>query len=111
MNAIPLEQLTMATFSRCVNSHFRVWVGAGQSVEMKLAEVTTPPGAASHPGVECFSVIFAGPAAPLLPQRIYTFENDNIGRFDLFVVPITQDAGGIRYQAAFNRLIRRNQPG
>jgi hypothetical protein len=44
-----------------------------------------------------------------LPQRIYGFENESVGRFDLFIVPIGRGAEGIRYQAAFNRLIKPAQ--
>jgi hypothetical protein len=51
---------------------------------------------------EPFSLVFAGPAAPVLPQSIYRLENDDLGALEIFLVPIGRDAGGTRYEAAFN---------
>jgi hypothetical protein len=115
MNMVPLEQLTMESFSKWVKTRFRVRITPTETMEMELAEVTSPPTAPGntpgHSGYESFSVIFTGPSEPVLPQRIYAFEGEGIGRFDLFIVPIGRDSGGARYQAAFNRLIEPAQAG
>jgi len=95
-----LEDLHQTVFEPLVHSAFRVSDGAGTSVAVKLVEVA---GHSTDPGQECFSLIFTGPSEPLLPQRIYTFEHEEIGAFALFIVPIGQTAAGIRYQAVFNR--------
>jgi len=111
MNTVPLEQLTMDAFSKWLKTRFRVLLTPADAVELELVEVMSPPLSARNPGFESFSVIFAGPAEPLLPQRIYTFDNAGIGQFDLFIVPIGREAGGIRYQAAFTRVIKQTQTG
>jgi hypothetical protein len=115
MNLVPLEQLTMETFSKWVKTRFRVQTSSTDAVEMELAEVSLSPAIPGNPptrsGCESFSVVFIGPAEPVLPQRIYSFENSVVGRFDLFIVPIGRDSSGTRYQAVFSRLIRPPQSG
>ncbi len=49
-----------------------------------------------------FSIVFRGPGDILLPQAIYRVEHDQIGTFDLFIVPIGRDTAGLRYEAVFN---------
>ena len=49
--------------------------------------------------------LFNATARPVLAQQIYPFEHDRLGRFDLFIVPVGQDAQGLAYEAVFNRLI------
>ena len=48
-----------------------------------------------------FSIVFRGPGDVLLPQRIYMIEHEEIGAFDLFLVPIGPDERGLRYEAIF----------
>ena len=48
-----------------------------------------------------FSIVFLEPAAEVLPQAIYRFDHDELGAFELFVVPIARDADGTRYEAVF----------
>jgi hypothetical protein len=45
--------------------------------------------------------VFRGPGDVLLPQRIYRMEHEEIGVFDLFLVPIGPDEIGLRYEAIF----------
>ena len=94
---------TRDAFAQCLGQPFRVHVGSTDSVEMVLAEVTAPR---RHPGVPAgdrpFSLIFRGPRAPVLPQKIYPMENDRLGRHEIFIVPVGPDADGMRYEAVFN---------
>ena len=50
---------------------------------------------------EPFSLVFEAPA-PLLPQRIYSFSHDEMGRQEIFVVPIAKVESGFQYEAVFN---------
>jgi hypothetical protein len=34
-------------------------------------------------------------------QRTYPFEHDDIGRFEIFIVPLGPDREGLRYEAVF----------
>jgi len=110
MDVTPLEQLTRADFAALTRTKFRVWIDAQDSVEMELAEVTAPriltANGAKNATYENFALNFLGPAGRLLAQRIYGFESAAIGRFELFIVPVGQDASGVQYQAAFNRLVK-----
>jgi hypothetical protein len=49
-----------------------------------------------------FSLVLRGPRAPLLPQATYALLHPRLGRVELFLVPIAQDAQGARYEATFN---------
>ena len=108
MKTTRLEELGFESFGRLVKTRFRVWVGAGEVVELELEEVTPPRLAPARGGknadYESFSLLFLGPADRVLPQRMYPFECEPLGRFELFIVPIGRDQHGVRYEAAFNRL-------
>jgi hypothetical protein len=110
MNARPLEQLTHIDFSKAVNSKFLVSGESQDPLEFELTEVTTPritvAGAPKNSTYENFALLFRGPVDRPLPQRIYCFESAVLGRFELFVVPTSQDTTGIHYQATFNRLVK-----
>jgi hypothetical protein len=112
MNRLTPDQLTLENFSLWQKTKFRVPLDPANTVELELTEVNTllNPGTTqaviNQPVQESFSLIFHGPKDRFLPQRLYAFENDRIGRFELFIVPIGQNAGLIQYQAVFNRLIK-----
>ena len=86
-----------------MKSAFRLHLVSGDVEELTLIEVKplTPPGA----GVarkDPFSAVFrAGPASPA-EQKIYILENEDLGRMELFLVPIGPDEVGMRYEAIFN---------
>jgi hypothetical protein len=75
-------------------------------VEVELIELAD---GRSSPGHEVFSLLFRGPGKPLLAQRLYPFEHDAIGMFDLFIVPVGRDERGIYYEAVFNRLVKAGE--
>jgi hypothetical protein len=92
--------LTEAEFSKHVNTKFRVAVDP--PVELELTQVK---GYSSKPneetGMERFSLFFAGPEH-YLEQKTYALEHEQMGAFDLFLVPVSRDANGYRYEAVFN---------
>src|SRR5262245_17580813 len=98
MKRVSLDELTFTKFSALLNAPFRVHLDQSNVVQFRLVAATGQP--------ESFSVVFTGPADRLLPQKIYPFEHDQLGRFDLFIVPIGKDAQGIQYEAVFNRVSR-----
>jgi hypothetical protein len=112
MKTVRLEQLGFESLARLVKSKFRVWVGANDALELELYEATsphvTPAGGGTEAVFESFSLLFLGPVDRLLPQRSYAFECEALGKFDLFIVPIGRDQSGVRYEAVFNRLTKRN---
>ncbi len=48
-----------------------------------------------------FSLIFRAPPGDVLPQRIYPLDHGALGHLEIFLVPISSDATGVRYQAVF----------
>ena len=95
-------QPSFPMFGECLGSRFRVVPDDGAVVELTLIEATklTSRGHPARP--EPFSLVFRGPAGLRLPQRIYSFEHEALGAFEMFIVPIVPDGQGPRYEAVFN---------
>ena len=93
--------LTEAEFSKHVNTKFRV---AGEPpVELELTEVKGYLSKENEQtGMERFSAFFVGPPNRYLEQRMYAIEHEQMGAFELFLVPVSQDQSGFRYEAVFN---------
>jgi hypothetical protein len=97
-----IEDFTPATFSELVGEPFELSLDDGSAFELEVVSVTPAP---THPGEarqrEPFAVVFRGPVEPVLPQRIYAFEHEAVGAFELFIVPIGPDGSGMQYEAVF----------
>jgi hypothetical protein len=97
-----LEEFTIETFSGRINERFRISADESGVVDAILTEATTADAAEATLGTRVpFSLVFRGPLEPILPQRIYRFEHDALGEFDLFIVPIGPDESGMQYEAVF----------
>ena len=93
--------LTEKEFSKHVNTKFRIT--DDNPVELELTEVKGYLSRESEQaGMERFSAFFHGPRDRYLAQRIYAVEHDAMGSFELFLVPISLDERGYRYEAVFN---------
>jgi hypothetical protein len=93
--------LTEAEFSKHVNTKFRV--GVEPPLELELTEVKGYLSKANEEtGMERFSAFFRGPGDRYLGQKIYPIEHEQMGAFELFLVPVSQDQNGFRYEAVFN---------
>ena len=94
-------ELTEKEFSKHVNTKFRVV--SDEPIELELTEVK---GYLSHAneqtGMERFSAFFRGPADRFLAQQTYSIEHEQMGAFELFLVPLSRDESGFRYEAVFN---------
>lgn len=104
-----LEKFTCATFERHLGGPFLLHAGSGPPVEVILVEATLLP-AMSRADTQTdtrtqarapFSIVFRQASGPILPQAIYRVEHSDIGTFELFLVPIGPDGGGMRYEAVF----------
>ena len=97
-----VEDFTVSTFSELVGSPFSLRLDDGSALELELVDATPAP---SHPGEARerapFSIVFRGPTEPVLPQRIYPLENETLGAFELFIVPVGPDESGMQYEAVF----------
>jgi hypothetical protein len=102
-----LESFTRATFAPLVGDRFELVLDGSEVTGLTLTEVDEPYAgsnerAGAGVGRSPFSIVFRGPLEPVLPQRIYTFRNERLGSFELFIVPIGRDDGGMRYEAVFS---------
>lgn len=96
------ELLTKESLAAELNTKFRLRFEPEQTIELELVEVNESGDVAGQ--AERFSIFFRGPLAVLLPQSIYRMEHEQLGSFELFIVPIRQDAQGFYYEAVFNRV-------
>jgi hypothetical protein len=102
-----IDKVSTSTFSPYLNERFRMCLGSAQFVELDLAEISeaspaVAKAATAHGRRAPFSLFFRGPMQPIMPQRIYTLEHPELGRFEIFLVPIGPDGTGMRYEAVFN---------
>jgi len=95
-------ELTKNLFEKHLNSTFRILDKASPTiVDVQLTEVRE---GRSTDECEQFSLLFKGPAEPLLTQKMYEVENSRMGHFDLFLVPVAANENGADYEAVFTRL-------
>ena len=94
--------LTEKEFSQHLNTSFQLKLD-DQKVELELVEVKGYlPQAQEQTGMERFSVFFDGPGSVRLPQRLYALAHEQMGEFEIFLVPISGNQQGFRYEAVFN---------
>jgi hypothetical protein len=97
--------LTFDLFEGRVGEQFVVSADGVQPVPMQLVEATesTEPSGRGPEGQERrqFSLVFAGPLEPVLPQAIYDLEHDALGNLGIFIVPVGPAGDTMRYAAAF----------
>ena len=93
--------LTHEEFSKHVNTRFDVQLDETNAVQLELTEVSPLK---LFPRQEEFSIVFRGPLTEFLGQGVRSFSHNEMGQFELFIVPIRQDAHGSYYEAIFNRI-------
>jgi hypothetical protein len=94
--------LTEQEFSQHLNSQFQLKLD-DRELELELVEVKGyPAGPNEQGGMERFSIFFNGPGDIKLPQAVYHLTHERMGEFDVFLVPVSGDAKGYRYEAVFN---------
>lgn len=96
-------RLTCKEFAACLDDVFVVQLSLGQTLKLILTEVEDRGRRSlNDQEIEQFSLLFSGPAEPLLPQAIYQFQHDRLGEVDIFIVPVGLVDEAISYQAIFN---------
>lgn len=97
-----LDKLTIEDFSGRVGETFRATAKEGRTLTLTLDSVDALPRPIGDQGREPFSLEFHDAAEDHVPQQTVAVEHDELGGFDLFVVPIGPGAGGLmRYEAIF----------
>lgn len=90
-----LETLTVSHFPVDPTVTWKVLLSEDEAVD--LAVHATKASGDPRP----FTVTFSGPLDPQLDQATYAVEHPELGRFPLFIVPVSRDADGMRYEAIF----------
>jgi hypothetical protein len=94
------NSLTHAALVENLNTKFHVSADETNVVELELVEVSEPK---PLPTQEQFAIVFRGPRDSFLGQGTRPLDHETLGRSDLFLVPIREDAEGYYYEAVFNR--------
>jgi hypothetical protein len=104
LKVMALDDLHFSSFAPHVRTVFQVGYEARQ-LDLELIDATERMGTAdADERDEQFSLVFRGSKEVFLPQGVYTFTHPQIGRFDLFIVPVvSRDQSTFTYQAIFNR--------
>jgi hypothetical protein len=92
--------LTHEALSENLNTKFHLSLDDNNLIELDLAEVSELK---QFERQEQFAVVFRGPRDRFLGQGIRSLDHEKLGRSDLFLVPIREDAEGYYYEAVFNR--------
>jgi hypothetical protein len=98
MTTVDLAAIAIDDFRPLLGSQFDVQAGGG-AVAMKLSRVD-PAGESGRKG-GAFSLIFAAPRGPWLPQAIYPMRHAALGVMEIFLVPIGPLGESNGYQAIF----------
>jgi hypothetical protein len=101
-----LDKLNSKVFAEQLHTTFKIPMGEAAPL---LLELTAVNERETSPKIEQFSLLFLGPQTPCLNQRIYRFEHEKLGTFDLFLTAIGADAAGTSYEVVFHRF-RKEKP-
>lgn len=99
-----MDMPTLADFAPLCGERFALsndQTDGGDTLSAELVEAKVLPQPVFN-GRQPFSLIFAGPPAPVLPQRIYRLEHASLPALDVFLVPLAADSSSVRYQAVFS---------
>ncbi|MBC8094268.1 MAG: hypothetical protein H7Y43_00515 [Akkermansiaceae bacterium] len=97
-----LRELTVAYFKPLVNSRFVVNVRTDNAVTLKLVSARAID---VDPKGRSFSLQFTGPTDQFLAQRVHELRHDEIGTFEVFMVPHHSDSDVQHYEVLFNRSV------
>ena len=97
-----VDQLTRERFFEYLNTPFRLLDVPLLGLALTLAQVSD---LRTNQRYESFSLLFHGSVEWPLQQRIYQLEHDQLGKMELFLVPVGRDEEVFHYEAVFNRMI------
>ncbi len=102
-----LETLTVDAFQPRVGQTFRIRPRADSEIEAELIEVRALRGGPNRAPSEAsqrrtpFSLSFRTSLTAPLPQSIYEVAHEEMGSYEIFLVPVGPDGKGMVYQAIF----------
>jgi hypothetical protein len=94
------ERMSREDFEPHLNTTFRLLRGGAEPLELELIEITGGEG--RYENSYSFALLFRGGPHFLLQQHTFTLEHAALGTLDLFLVPVSREPDGYRYEAVFN---------
>ena len=102
--ALPLEAPSLSTFGREVGTAFRLVQAGHPPVTFCLEAAEKLRHATAGQAERQFSLLFRGTRECALEQNTYSLEHTNLGRLDVFIVPVQLRKDGVPYyEAIFNQ--------
>jgi len=95
-----LETLTKEIWETYLDKDFQVEITDQAAVVMTLIAVSGF-GRPLLGRREAYSLLFQGPLQPALAQRIYRIRQQQLGNWDIFLVPVGKESKGLQYEAVF----------
>ena len=95
-----IDTPALDSFVPHVGGAFSLATSDGPTLTLTLDEATSlgsPRVEGDRRWREPFRLLFRGPSRPILPQRTYALEHAELGRLEIFIVPI----GPGQYEAIF----------
>jgi hypothetical protein len=99
-----MENLKADDFTKHINSKFKIYRTNEEVFEAELVEVAE---LRNNDSLYCFAVEFLLPAEFGFEQRIYKIEHPEMETMELFIVPVGQTESGTRFEAIFNRAVKK----
>ena len=97
-----LDKLHDTDFLPYINQTFRVRLDGVEPIALELVKVTESDPRSRPEARRPFSLHFLGPVSPqYLVQHTYRLEHEQMGAFDLFIVPLGPETGRMRYEVIF----------
>jgi len=102
-----LENLTVDAFQPRVGATFRIRLSAASEIEAELIEARALGGGPARADVQIprgripFSLSFRTSLTAPLPQSIYEIVHEEMGAYEIFLVPVGPDGKGMVYEAIF----------
>jgi hypothetical protein len=100
-------ELISATFAGLVGERFEIAPGDGPAFQATLTSCAeTPHGVPEdwqrQVGRVPFALVFEGDPPVPVGQQICALSHDELGRFELFLVPLGPDERGMRFEAVIS---------
>ena len=102
-----LESLTVDVFQPRIGETFRIHPRADSEIDAELIDARALGGGPTRAHAETsrrrvpFSLSFRTSFTVPLPQQIYEVAHDELGSYEIFLVPVGPDGKGMVYEAIF----------
>jgi hypothetical protein len=95
-----MDRPTLQQFTVLLGQRFELRGDSAGHWAADLVEASQTEGQAFQ-GRQPFTLMFRGPTQPVLPQSTYRVSSPHLPAMDIFLVPVSAAADGVRYEAVF----------